>query len=479
VLGATITAVFGRYRCRSCGHRWRPVSPLHLAMKGLAWAAGVPILLIVPFVAVIFGINATDEPLTEAGRKALVMPPVPPAMPDDAYEDLLALQSVAFDPRLNRVCSPAEGSCLKYAADHPDIVRLNEQEDAFAVGYRRMRARAMFQDRREADAVATDRVLSYTPLTWGQQRALLRAASLANRGKLAAAIAELEAENAFHRRVAAGSRRLVTKMIALVMLTRDTLFASELALLHGDHIPSLLPRLKAIARPLSGAESGMGKVIEFERAQEAILMQSREVARNVLHNVYHSPAEDSSAHGVVHALGTIGHGTLFALAPYLYRPQQSINRHAAQTALLRPLVTLSAADFVSAAIAAEAESDALAPLNLTNLLVNPVGWFVGADIRKWTPYIGRVHAAQALHSLVALQIALREAGMTRMKAIERAAGGAVFHAHPDPFFGKPMRFDPGTRTVGLDIPDHFMSAGELQSLRKRYGRVAIELFAED
>jgi len=47
-------------------------------------------------------------------------------------------------------------------------------------------------------------------------------------------------------------------------------------------------------------------------------------------------------------------------------------------------------------------------------------------------------------------------------------------AHPNPFTGKPMRFDEKTGTIGFDAPATLMSYAGKQLIAK-YGRVAIPL----
>ena len=47
-------------------------------------------------------------------------------------------------------------------------------------------------------------------------------------------------------------------------------------------------------------------------------------------------------------------------------------------------------------------------------------------------------------------------------------------AHPDPFTGKPMRFDPQTGTIGFDIETEHLSGGA-RPIRERYGRMALPL----
>ncbi|MCW5605968.1 MAG: hypothetical protein KIT18_15610, partial [Burkholderiales bacterium] len=131
--------------------------------------------------------------------------------------------------------------------------------------------------------------------------------------------------------------------------------------------------------------------------------------------------------------------------------------------------------FDDAAKRARAEAAALAPRGFLSMLVNPVGRnHPPLPDDSTTSYIARAHVTQAIYTLVALQIKLREAGATDLFAIGQALDGPLFKAHPDPFTGKPMRFDARTRTIGFDaLP--IMVGRSMSQLRDHYGRVAVEL----
>jgi len=422
--------------------------------------------------AAVFGINATDEELTELARNAMSVPPAPPTSSSNGYTDFLALDEISIDTRLKKSCGPEPGRCLKFASDNPELVQLSARDDEFAARYLAMRSKAEFVDLHE-DTGPDGRIPHYGYLIWGQGRSLTYAASLANRGRLETAVTELEAENAFHRRVATGARSLITKMVGLSTLQRDAFFASELARIPGKQATAVLGRLLAVVRPLAEVEIDVRKSHEIERAQRISWMQTRRYVR--LSDDYYRFFKESFEL-------ELSRPWWDPIAPYLYRPHQSINRYVTQTEILHGVAELPATEYATGAAAAYEKARALSPRGLASIFVNPVGnrhpylsVAPGGLVNKegYTAYFARARATQAIYTMVALQIRLRDAGITRPSAVEHAQEGPLFRAHPDPFTGKPMRFDPNTRTIGFKSP--VVMGGTSPSLYERYGRVAVEV----
>ena len=178
---------------------------MRLVLKVLGWIVGLAILAIVAVV----GINATDEELSATARKFMAETPHPvPAGEKNGYTDFLALDASEFDQRLRQSCGAQDLSgCLKYAAGNPDVVKLAGRNDGFSARYRAMRAKPEFVEDYKVLG-PDDYIPAYGVIIWGQGRVQLVAASWSSRGDLNAAITELEIENAFHRRAAAGAQSL-------------------------------------------------------------------------------------------------------------------------------------------------------------------------------------------------------------------------------------------------------------------------------
>ena len=79
-----------------------------------------------------------------------------------------------------------------------------------------------------------------------------------------------------------------------------------------------------------------------------------------------------------------------------------------------------------------------------------------------------------VQTLAWLLVNLRAKGITKPEDVTAALGGPLGQAHPDPFTGKPMRFDPQTGTIGFDIETEHLS-GVARPIRERYGRMALPL----
>jgi hypothetical protein len=439
-------------------------------LRSVAWILGLSILA----VAAVFGINATDEELSEAARKAMVLPPVPKASPRNGYTDFLAIRSEMIDDRFRLPCKPMD-RCLQHAADNPELVALSVRPDEFLERYRAMRAKPEFVDL-EDPQTPDDPLPPYQALFRGQTRSLMIAGSGAMRRDLHGAVSELEAENRFHRRIAAGARSLITKMVALSVLNRDAAFASELARIPEAPEP-LLARLKTIVRPLTETELDVRKSLTVDRAYKIAWMQTRRFVR--LPDHYYESLKALHGRDERRPLWE-------PVAPYLYRPRQTVNLLAAQSDILLAVGDLPPTEYVSAAQSAVARATALAPETIAAALVNPVGNGhpyasvipgMSGNADDITPYFGRAHVTQGLYSAVSLQIALRQAGIMSAVAVGEALDGPIFKAYLDPFTGKPMRFDEKTRTVGFESP--VGSGGVVDAMRERYGRVAVELAIAD
>src|SRR5262245_56927642 len=245
-----------------------------IAVKALAWISGLAALA----VAALFAVNATDETLSDLSRKAMAVPAAPATTPDNGYPDFVALGAAGLDDRLKRACGTEPGRCLEYVENNPGLVQLAARAGEFAARYRRVRGKPQFVELWEPKS-PEDLLPPFQYVIWGQGQSLLTAARIAAQGNPAVAIAELELENDFHRRAAAGARSLVFKVVVYAALQRDAFFASELARLPGAQTPALLARLKGIARPLTDAEADVRRVLEIERGLQARWMSTRSYVR--------------------------------------------------------------------------------------------------------------------------------------------------------------------------------------------------------
>jgi len=67
----------------------------------------------------------------------------------------------------------------------------------------------------------------------------------------------------------------------------------------------------------------------------------------------------------------------------------------------------------------------------------------------------------------------RHAEALQEMEVEAALAGPLGAAHPDPYSGLPMRFDPTNATIGFE--SNSQRGSIIERLKKRYGRVAVPI----
>jgi len=442
-----------------------------------------------------FGINATDEALSDEARAAMIVPPPPAPSEKNGFLDFLVLGAVETastkEVALSRLhalnnqkrgdhlelpssgfpgvridermpwCRPEESSCLDAAARYPHLQDLIDSHRVFLLRYRAMREKPEFVSLLVRDSPA-DPLPAYQEIFQGQRLSLLTAAVRFNAGDRAGAIRELEKENAFHRRFAAQSRTLIDKLISYAALDRDALFIAEIARRISPDETALWPRLKALARAPTKDELDVVPPLKQETASTIRWMQTRRYVR--LPDSYYGPEP-----------WLIGARPWWdSFAPYLYRPHQSVNLYAARVKIMLAVAERPSTEFFKASEAAQGKSRALAPGILSGTILNPVGRNHYHLNHDYVEYIGRMHGFAGVYTLVRLQVTLRATGISKPEEVRAALAGPLGRSHPDPFTGESMRFDPSTGTIGFDTQPKYTS-GVARTLVKRYGRMALPL----
>lgn len=444
-------------------------------------------------------VNSADVELSAEGKALLAFPVLPEPNERNAYVSILGLGAASdVDPyaqglkalaalkaqdqpgfskpsawraELDRgqlksdktrpICKPEEKSCLELAAAKPEVEKHISGHQALLERYRGVRSRPEYIDL-YVPAKFDSALPSFGNLTEPQNLALLSAALKATGGDLEGAVAELEAENAFHRRVAAGSGALIAKMIAVTMLSRDALFVSDLVREKGQAIAPFRARLEALVRPLTPAEAELAKVLHLENA--ALV--------NWLSGLHFDT-------GFQAMFGNVDLGIWPSL---WYRPNQTINLVGAYFSLARTLLDAPAARLRTDSAAVSEKQRALKAGGISAFLrINRTGErlaellleYESTEEQLFLPYISRMHDLGGLYSLVALQIKLDAAGVRESDAVAAALAGPLGAEFPDPWTGKPMVFDAKRKTIGFETKSTGLIAG---SLKKRFGgRVAVAL----
>src|SRR5262245_50593368 len=405
-------------------------------LKGLVWLVAIA----ASAVALLFGINATDESPSPQTLAALNVPPPPAPSERNGYLDLLALGAPADAPtfatgveQLRAVRAQEQDKWISLRIDpgvrrckhgtfltcvtekqQPSVGELLAAHAVLLARYRAMREKPEFVELLQHES-PEDPLPAFQGITSGHRLSLLHASLEFNAGRRAAAVSELEAEFAFHRKVVAGGRMLITKMIAVAMLDGTAFFAAELARKLPAQERALWRRLEAALRPMTKAELDLAAVMANERAIIARSMQTRRYVRmsDAVYEMFKSFGEPKQR------------PWWDAVAPYLYRPNYSVNRYVGQSLSIQEIASRPSHEFYAARAEARARADALLPPIWLRWIVSPVGY--DHEYLRWddSDYIARMHVRAGFQSLVALQVHLRSAGMRRPADIEKALAGPL------------------------------------------------------
>jgi hypothetical protein len=263
--------------------------------------------------------------------------------------------------------------------------------------------------------------------------------------------------------MAAGATTLIDKMIAFAALDRLALFAAELARRAPPGDVAFWRALEPALSPLTKAELDVVPSLRRDYANTVRWMQTRRYVR--------------LSDAVWEALAWSGKKRPWwdPVAPYLYRPHQTVNRFAARCGIFLAVAERPSNEFFRALEEARERAQSLDPGPIARLVFNPAGWnhpmLEGCDDAD---YVARAHGRAAVQTLARLQASLRAKGIVKSEDVAAALAGPLGHAHADPFTGEPMRYDPSTQTLGFFIQAKYLS-GVTRFLHQRYGRMAVPL----
>jgi hypothetical protein len=465
--------------------------------KGAAWLLGAAVLLLAAW----FGINATDEALSEEARAAMNVSPLPPPDRDNGFLDFLVLAAPAEVPTYEAALDRLSAINNQTGGDFPPApwppfradARLQRctfgtarGESAEMPGCVQMALEPWVPGVLEAHAVLLGRYLSmrekprfinlidprspenplpaYQEMLEGQRVVLIGAARRFHAGDRAGAVREVEREAAFYRRMAADATLLIDKMISFAALDRVALFTAELARRAPRGEAPLWRRLEALAAPLTKAELDVVPSLRRDFANTVRWMQTRRYVRL-----------SESTWEMFREFDGRARPWWEPVSPYLYRPHQTVNWFAARCPFFLAAAEQPSSELFRAAEAARARARALDPAPVARMILNPVGWnhplISNCD---FTDYIARAHGRAGVQTLVQLLVRLHARGITRSQDVAATLAGPLGRAHADPFTGEPMRYDPATQTIGFDAEAKHIS-GAARHMRKRYGRMALRL----
>jgi hypothetical protein len=435
--------------------------------KGIAWVLGIALLAL----AGLFGINATDEELSQLARTALRVPPPPAASERNGYIDFLALRAPADaptyatgleqlaaqreqtngqlghdlpdlgdDPRVRR-CQWVD--FIDCVAGSPNVAAVIESHAVLLLRYRAMREQPDFVEL-SSDATPFAILPAYRPLAYGHRLSLMVAARRFNAGEVADAIKELEAEFGFYRKVAAGSRTMLLKMIAFEYLDSSALFAADLARRMSRRETALWQRLHALLRAPTKAESDVSVELNEGLARTVRWMRTRRFLR-----------EPDWVYRSDESLGeTRPRAWWDPVAPWLYRPHYSVNRYVAKYRIMQSTIELPSKKFLGALAQYRARAAALEPAGWRRWVLSPATQRLYLlEHYDASDYVGRMYGHAAFQALVALQVRLRAAGITRPAAVQAALRGPLGAAYSSPFAGAPFQLDANRMSLGFECEE--------------------------
>lgn len=356
-------------------------------------------------------------------------------------------------------CTPESRDCLAEAKrDATPIASLLAADGnrLFLTRYRKAREAATFADVYVgANPAAT--IPPYGSLAYGASLALADVALKLASGDVEGAVAELEQEVGFHRRMIAGGRSLIAVMIGNRLLSRDLLTISELVRGDGERVAPYRARLAALARPQASA-AALEPALRFEaHTWTTFAHRIRAILRDnggwMLSGDIHSPALNWAQ-------------SLFAL------PNQTANLVAATAKIEFSIAAAPAAQFDAKAKEIDAAKMSQLARPWYSNLRNPVGKANFEDTATFTTYAARMHDLQALERMTSLQIALAESGAGDAAAAAAFVAGEGGKTYSDPYTGKPFAFDPAKRLLSFEPRAKGGIGGDL---KKRYGRAGIAL----
>ncbi len=274
---------------------------------------------------------------------------------------------------------------------------------------------------------------------------LLSLAGMVAKGDVDAAVRELRDDTLFWRRMLAQSgAHLIDKMVFTAWVLQGLRSASDLVHAHG-----LTTRqrqmLAEAAVPLTLAERSMAGTLgyEFRLAADAIL-RKQDIARWLVDG---TREDGPDAPPLLRRV-------LLRIGDYFFQRRSTVNEHHRALARLAAIEGHDCRHFEEDRRALE---DA-AEVDWWRLPYNPSGkllLFVVGSGALYHPYIGRLCDLQGFQRLLALQIHLRDEGVTPQtppadieRRIQQAGAG-----YADPFTGGPMHWAPARQGLAFGAAD--------------------------
>ena len=320
-----------------------------------------------------------------------------------------------------RICATENVPCLSLVAENEaDARRIVSESKVLLERYRALLDYPAYAETQQLAMIDTP-LVSFQPLTYGQRAYLVAAALKVRQGQTEAALADVEKSLAFSRRMLAGSRTLIGRMVAAAQIQRSALFLSEILQARRGSVAAGAARLDRTLLPFSEEERQLGGSL---RAEFGLL----------------APLASGAAcrQGQLGFFGPDDNGILSRLPCVFLQPNATLNL--AYVAWHKPFVEIDAAPAQKFEQVLSERRPAKPPVPGIDAVYNPVGKLMiavgGAD---WSEYTASMHDRDGIVRLVALQALIAAKRVSNADVPKFAAqAGSRYH---DPYTGAPMRWD--------------------------------------
>jgi len=358
--------------------------------------------------------------------------------PVRSLDEMLGKDRLQFKGDEKKLCSrsPDSSRCITYYMGNTgDVDRLLADNKLLLERYFKLTSYPHYRETLPVVVASPLPHLSFVRMA--HQLMLAKTALLVKEGKVAAALSQLQRDAVFNRRMAEEGSTLISKLIALSLLSSDARALSEI--IAANKLSAVdIARANAILKPLSAAERNFNKAFRNEAA----------VMRNAV-----SDGIKEGKFFTIYGASSRWDRVKWQLVRPFYKPNATINVLSKNYAHIVELDALSAKDLAErTGSGKEAEFIRAAQALRWDMVYNPVGKFIVAiAIPDFTGYLVRGHKADGLMRLVSLQLLLKENRIqdARLEQFIKESGPR----YADPYTGGVMRWDEKKRTLYFESID--------------------------
>ncbi|HJX10552.1 MAG TPA: hypothetical protein VJ733_08620 [Candidatus Binatia bacterium] len=336
------------------------------------------------------------------------------------------------DDKKQDLCGEPRVDCLlAYARHRPQIEKLTRDNPLLLERYRSLYHYKSFRD------ATLSRYYPRLPDYAGAEQltVLAQIALKTVSGNVDEALRDLATDTAYWRRVLSGASTVVSKMVAVNLLSRNYALASEIAAQYRDR-PAVAVYLTEMMKPLSAEERSMRGAFISEYQLAAFLYSS---LRNP-ENVYW---------GTLVIVGQDKYSWLRTFAALFYKPNATINLHYKYIEKYLVLDDAPAHMLMDAARRVDNDFGDITNMVRLDMAYNPIGKIIFAE-EAVTPvkYIARIHNLDGSMRLLRLQLAIysKNVAVKDVGSFLENSQADLF----DSYRNQPFRWEPTTRELWFE-----------------------------